>query len=338
MDEEQAQHKLVDAATPPTRCRWFRQGLKVTGLVACSLALILVIRICALCLLQTARHRQGANFLISPDCMLPLGGGAAQKMGNFPHFSYPNECKDQLADYFDEDDGYYYLQVLHVASAAIAYMSQLMKEHPPSPDQVFVFDIDETTLSNAAEWKSTKPVVALSHKWLPSLPLPASAATSMLAPQVNATAGVLAGGLPAALRDDGDADGPQPAESPPLVAVRDLYWWLLEHNYSCAFITGRKEPTRAATVKNLVTAGYGKQCSYNDNERGTPTSPCYVALHLRDKNDDRPASVYKPERRKELMDAGYTVVGNIGDQFSDLEGLWVAESSWKLPNPMYYIL
>lgn len=52
----------------------------------------------------------------------------------------------------------------------------------------------------------------------------------------------------------------------------------------------------------------------------------------------RLASIYKPERRKALQDAGFTLVGSIGDQFSDLSGLYPATASWKLPNPMYTIL
>jgi HAD superfamily, subfamily IIIB (Acid phosphatase) len=50
------------------------------------------------------------------------------------------------------------------------------------------------------------------------------------------------------------------------------------------------------------------------------------------------ASVYKPERRKTFVDAGYKIVGTFGDQYSDLEGAYPAVASWKLPNPMYYIL
>eukprot|EP01025_Chloroclados_australasicus_P015330 TRINITY_DN1732_c0_g1_i2.p4 TRINITY_DN1732_c0_g1~~TRINITY_DN1732_c0_g1_i2.p4 ORF type:complete len:110 (-),score=1.15 TRINITY_DN1732_c0_g1_i2:49-378(-) len=53
---------------------------------------------------------------------------------------------------------------------------------------------------------------------------------------------------------------------------------------------------------------------------------------------DKLASVYKPERRKQFQDAGYNIVGSFGDQFSDLEGLNSALASWKLPNPLYYIL
>uniref|UniRef100_A0A3Q7HR12 Acid phosphatase n=1 Tax=Solanum lycopersicum TaxID=4081 RepID=A0A3Q7HR12_SOLLC len=49
------------------------------------------------------------------------------------------------------------------------------------------------------------------------------------------------------------------------------------------------------------------------------------------------ATEYKSEKRKELEDEGYRIRGNSGDQWSDLTGFAVAERSFKLPNPMYYI-
>ena len=50
------------------------------------------------------------------------------------------------------------------------------------------------------------------------------------------------------------------------------------------------------------------------------------------------ASVYKPERRRQLIEQGFTIVGAFGDQYSDLEGSNSATASFKLPNPLYYIL
>ena len=69
-----------------------------------------------------------------------------------------------------------------------------------------------------------------------------------------------------------------------------------------------------------------------------PGRPCYVALHLRDLDDGRLASVYKPERRGDLERDGFEVYGNFGDQFSDLDGPSSAPHSFKLPNPAYLIL
>lgn len=49
------------------------------------------------------------------------------------------------------------------------------------------------------------------------------------------------------------------------------------------------------------------------------------------------ATVYKSEKRKEIEDEGYIIRGNSGDQWSDLTGYAVAQRSFKLPNPLYYI-
>ena len=42
-----------------------------------------------------------------------------------------------------------------------------------------------------------------------------------------------------------------------------------------------------------------------------------------------------PERRK-IIEHGYTIILNVGDQESDLKGGY-AERTFKLPNPVYYL-
>lgn len=49
------------------------------------------------------------------------------------------------------------------------------------------------------------------------------------------------------------------------------------------------------------------------------------------------ALVYKSAKRKELVEAGYRILGNIGDQWSDLLGTYVGNRTFKVPDPMYYI-
>jgi hypothetical protein len=46
----------------------------------------------------------------------------------------------------------------------------------------------------------------------------------------------------------------------------------------------------------------------------------------------------RPWARKQLVDAGYELLGSIGDQFSDLAGEYSAPYSFKLPNVWYFIL
>lgn len=48
------------------------------------------------------------------------------------------------------------------------------------------------------------------------------------------------------------------------------------------------------------------------------------------------AWVFKSGERKKLEDAGYVIVGSIGDQWSDLLGAAEGARTFKLPGPMYY--
>ena len=84
----------------------------------------------------------------------------------------------------------------------------------------------------------------------------------------------------------------------------------------------------------IAKSGYGTQCTAS----GASSEPCYLQLDMRNENDTRLASVYKPDRRAKLEAQGYTIAGSLGDQWSDLAGTSPAVASFKLPNPMYYIL
>jgi acid phosphatase len=88
------------------------------------------------------------------------------------------------------------------------------------------------------------------------------------------------------------------------------------------FITGRPGEQKAATAKNLEAAGY----------KG------WKGLSLREGPQKTMATVeYKSQERKKIVDAGYRIVMNVGDQWSDLNGDARAEISVKLPNPFYYL-
>lgn len=87
------------------------------------------------------------------------------------------------------------------------------------------------------------------------------------------------------------------------------------------FITGRREPLRTATAANLQRQGFGS----------------YAGLDLRPLDDHESSVVpFKSSRRREIESRGYTIVLNLGDQWSDLEG-GNAEETFKLPNPFYLI-
>jgi acid phosphatase len=94
------------------------------------------------------------------------------------------------------------------------------------------------------------------------------------------------------------------------------------------FITGRYEDPfeRTATEWNLRKVGYdGWQHLYM-----RPDSSRTQEL----------VSAYKARTRAAIEDAGYTIIANVGDQWSDLVGNATgdhADKCFKVPNPFYFI-
>ena len=93
-----------------------------------------------------------------------------------------------------------------------------------------------------------------------------------------------------------------------------------ERGVAVFFLTGRPERWREATERNLRSAGY--------EWTGVILKPD----DLRTKS----AVEQKAAERKKLVEQGYTIVVNMGDQISDLDGGF-AERSYKLPNPFYFV-
>ena len=93
-----------------------------------------------------------------------------------------------------------------------------------------------------------------------------------------------------------------------------------ERGVAVFFLTGRPERMRAATEQNLRAAGY--------EWTGVLLKP--------DALTTKSAVEFKAPERKKLVEEGYTIVVNIGDQTSDLDGGF-AERTFKLPNPFYFI-
>jgi hypothetical protein len=86
------------------------------------------------------------------------------------------------------------------------------------------------------------------------------------------------------------------------------------------FITGRPEAQRAPTVENLHREGFDG----------------YKQLYLKPAGTTLTTVAYKSGARKDIEKQGYTIVANIGDQYSDLAG-GHAKSAFKLPNPFYFL-
>jgi predicted secreted acid phosphatase len=92
-------------------------------------------------------------------------------------------------------------------------------------------------------------------------------------------------------------------------------------NVAVFFITGRPESQRVATERNLTSVGY------ND----------YAKLYMVPDSAHFASAVdFKAPIRAEIERAGYTIIGNMGDQPSDLLG-GHAEKDFLLPDPFYRV-
>jgi len=111
-------------------------------------------------------------------------------------------------------------------------------------------------------------------------------------------------------------------QCPVIPSTLRLYNDAIAKGVAVFFITGRPESQRADTEANLKSAGYTK----------------WDQLILR---GDHPAGqlveVYKSGARQTIVDQGYSIILNVGDQMSDLSLKPQAEYSVKLPNPFYFI-
>lgn len=107
------------------------------------------------------------------------------------------------------------------------------------------------------------------------------------------------------------------ADAPTIKPVKRFYEYLIDRGFKIIFLTGRQHNEYHATVKNLKDQGFTK----------------YEKLIVRSRAEEKlTAQKYKTAQRKKLVEYGYKIVGNIGDQWSDLKGGY---SGYKIKIPNY---
>ena len=111
------------------------------------------------------------------------------------------------------------------------------------------------------------------------------------------------------------------AQSTVIQPTLDTYDMAKSLGVALFFITGRDDGQRAATVKNLNKAGYSGWA-------GLIMAPPGVQYAS--------AADFKAPQRAAIESNGYTIIANIGDQPSDLDG-GHAERTFLLPDPFYRI-
>ncbi|KAJ4718012.1 acid phosphatase 1-like [Melia azedarach] len=193
----------------------------------------------------------------------------------------PKKCEGDVELYMTGSQ--YLKDSKAVTDEAFTYAESL--ELAGDGKDIWVFDIDETSLSN----------------------LPFYALYGLGAEVINVTAYLewqLKGELPA------------------LPESIKLYKRLMSLGIKVVFLTGRFGFLRNSTESNLKKAGYHT----------------WEKLILRDSSSLNETQIeFKSGKRRELEETGYRIVGNIGDQWSDLLGVHPGNRTFKLPIPMYYI-
>jgi acid phosphatase len=109
--------------------------------------------------------------------------------------------------------------------------------------------------------------------------------------------------------------------APKIDATLNLFNAVRAKQVAVFFVTGRRDSQRRVTVRNLKRAGY-------KGWTGLMTRP--------DGDKDKSIVPFKSGRRAMIQDKGYTIIANIGDQKSDLDGEY-ADCKFKMPNPFYLI-
>ncbi len=110
----------------------------------------------------------------------------------------------------------------------------------------------------------------------------------------------------------------------------DLEHYAESKGYTVFFLTGRGTDRHDGTVANLTSEGYDVVDAnlYLKNPSASWLVPCGGAACT--------TTQYKSLTRQHIESLGYDIVGNFGDQFSDLNGGF-SDKTFKLPNPMYFL-
>ncbi len=112
------------------------------------------------------------------------------------------------------------------------------------------------------------------------------------------------------------------AQAPAIPGTLRIYKEAQRLGVSVFFITGRSESERTVTERNLRAVGF-------DNWQELDMRP---AVH-----GSETTGAFKAVIRGRIAAQGYTLILNVGDQWSDLKGKPEAEFSVKYPDPYYLI-
>lgn len=110
-------------------------------------------------------------------------------------------------------------------------------------------------------------------------------------------------------------------KAPAIPQVKELYDYLLSKGSKIIFLTGRNFFEYQVTFENLKLAGY----------------TVFDTLITQQEDEQNLSSLeFKSNKRVELTEKGYDIIGTIGDQWTDLNGSYHGIQV-KIPNYLYEI-
>ncbi len=130
-----------------------------------------------------------------------------------------------------------------------------------------------------------------------------------------------------------------PQVFPAVPGMVDLEKKAEAHGYDVYFLTGRPLAQKPATVTNLERAGYDVNPDHVFTKDATAQTEPWLASCVDPTTQKFTCTTiqYKSMTRQYIeQHLGADIVANFGDQFSDLKGGF-ADSTYKIPNPMYYL-
>jgi len=106
----------------------------------------------------------------------------------------------------------------------------------------------------------------------------------------------------------------------PIAPARKLFDAARAKGVAVIFITGRPDKQRDATLLNLDHAGFEG----------------WTELRTRPDRDELPTvQAFKTAERTKVEAEGYTIIANVGDQMTDIDGEH-SGCGFKVPNPFYF--
>lgn len=308
--------------TSPTSHYWLRKRL-----LPIFLTNIALLALCACCgpPAQNVEGGSGAAMMSGTPPSWPMQHASAV-FTDVHRESEPGNLGDlalALVEY--HDSGAYDRDTQSVVGEAIAYVAaRSSAAHRPA----LVLDIDETALSN---WDQLK---ANGFAYFADAPCV---------------------GIHPVKGPCGSKCWDLSATTPAVQAILRLYRVALAHHVTVFFITGRHEEERVATESNLRLVGYEKwqmlymkptqsdmpsndHCSGRTVQSGQLPQPVIASAEAAAAPvaPELSAADFKASKRQEIVQQGYTIIANVGDQPSDLAGGF-AERAYLLPNPYYRI-